>query len=280
MPNLESSVFFVQEIKMLTRLIVLLMALLVAVPAAAQEKNEEFFAAARKGDIPTVKAFLEQGVDVNSKTRYGATALSYACDKGHVELVRFLIERGADVNMKDTFYGEVPLGWALSHGYAQIVKLLLDKGATGIERALMAGVDEGNTEIVKVALEKGGLKPETLNSALRRASAGSNKEIVEQLKKAGAVSVEVSVEPEVLKSYLGAYKNEQVGEITFELKDGKLVGKAAGQGGFRTAAISKTKFAIIEVEATVTFNLEGDKVTGFTLNQGGANFAFKRVEQK
>jgi hypothetical protein len=265
---------------MLKRSVVVLTALLVAVTAAAQEKNEEFFAAARKGDIAAVKALLDQGVEVNSKTRYGATALSYACDKGHVELVRFLIERGADVNMKDTFYGEVPLGWALSHGNAQIVKLLLDKGATGIERALMNGVDQGNTEIVKVVLDKGGLKPETLNNALRRASAGSNKEIVEQLKKAGAVAVEVSVEPEVLKSYVGSYKNEQVGEVTFVLKDGKLVGSVASQGDFRTSAISKTKFAIIEVEATVTFNLEGDKVTGFTLNQGGANFAFKRVEQK
>ena len=265
---------------MLTKLVALEIILLFAVTAVAQEQNEEFFAAARKGDIPAIKAFLDKGVDVNAKTRYGATALSYACDKGHVELVKFLIERGADVNQKDTFYGEVPLGWALSHGYAQIVKLLLDKGATGIERALMAGVDSGSVEVVKVVLDKGGLKPETLNNALRRASTGTNKEIIEQLKKAGAVSVEVNVEPEVLKTYVGAYKNEQVGEIKFDLKDGKLVGTAAGQGGFRTAAISKTKFAIVEVDATVTFNVEGDKVTGFTLEQGGASFAFKRVEQK
>ena len=265
---------------MFIRLAVFLTALLVAVTAAAQEKNEEFFAAARKGDIAAVKGFLDHGVDVNAKTHYGATALSYACDKGHVELVKFLIERGADVNQKDTFYGEVPLGWALSHGNAQIVKLLLDKGATGIERALMAGVDDGNLEILKVVLDKGGLKPETLNNALRRASTGTNKEIIEQLKKAGAVSVEVNVEPEILKTYVGAYKNEQVGEIKFDLKDGKLVGTVTGQGAFRTSAISKTKFAIIEVDATVTFDVEGNKVTGFTLNQGGGSFAFKRVEQK
>jgi len=256
------------------------MILLLAITAFAQEPNEEFFAAARKGDIPAIKAFLDKGVNVNSKTRYGATALPYACDKGHVELVRFLIDRGADVNMKDTFYGEVPLGWALSHGNTEIVKLLLDKGAAGVDRALMEGVDTGNIEIVKVALEKGGLKPETLNNALRRASSGSKKEIAEQLKKAGAVITEVSVEPEVLKTYVGSYKNEQVGVITFELKEGKLVGTVTGQGAFRTSAISKTKFAIIEVEATITFNVEGDKVTGFTLNQGGGTFVFKRVEQK
>ena len=258
----------------------LALVLLCPLTASAQDRNEEFFAAARKGDAAAVKALLDAGVDVNAKTRYGATALSYACDKGHVEVVKLLIERGADVNVKDTFYGEVPLGWALSHGHAQVVKLLLDKGAAGIERALMSGVQDGNVEIVKVVIEKGGIKPESLNNALRRASSGGNKEIVDLLKKAGAVAVEVTVDPEVLKSYAGLYKNEQVGELAVEIRDGKLAGKVSGQGWFTTSAISKNTFALIEVEATITFNTEGDKVTGFALSQGGANFVFKRVEQK
>jgi len=264
---------------LIKRMVLLALVSLCPLTASAQDKNEEFFAAARKGDAAAVKAFLDKGVDVNAKTRYGATALSYACDKGHVDVVKLLIERGADVNVKDTFYGEVPLGWALSHGHAQVVKLLLDKGASGIERALTEGVQEGNVEIVKVVLDKGGLNPETLNSALRRASS-SNKEIVELLKKAGAVAVEVTVDPEVLKSYAGLYKNEQVGEVTFEIKDGKLTGRVGGQQSFTTYATSKNAFAIIEVEATITFNAEGDKVSGFVLSQGGGNFAFKRVEQK
>jgi len=258
----------------------LTLVLLCPLTASAQDKNEEFFAAVRKGDAAAVKAFLDAGVDVNAKTRYGATALSYACDKGHVEVVKLLIDRGADVNVKDTFYGEVPLGWALSHGHAQVVKLLLDKGAAGIERALMTGVQDGNVEIVKAVVEKGGVKPETLNDALRRASSVGNKEIIELLKKAGAVAAEVTVDPEVLKSYAGLYKNEQVGELTVEIRDGKLAGRVSGQGWFTTSAISKNKFAILEVEATITFNTEGDKVIGFALSQGGANFVFKRVEQK
>lgn len=248
--------------------------------AGAQDLNEEFFAAARKGDVAAVKAFLDKGVNVNAKTRYGATALSYACDKGHIEVVKLLIERGADVNAKDTFYGEVPLGWALSHGHIEVVKLLLDKGATGIERALLSGVADGNVEIVKLVLDRGGTKPETLNNALRRASSGGNKEIIEMLKKAGAVVVEVSVDPEVLKSYAGLYKNEQVGELTIEIKEGKLTGRVGGQQSFTTSATSKNTFAIIEVEATITFNTEGDKITGFALSQGGGNFIFKRVEKK
>lgn len=262
------------------RMTFLAFALLCPLIVSAQNPNEEFFAAARKGDVAAVKAFLDKGVNVNEKTRYGATALSYACDRGNVDLVKLLLERGADVNVKDTFYGEVPLGWALGKGNAQIVKLLLDKGATGIERALASGVRDGNAEIVKAVLDKGGLKQETLNSTLMRASSGNKKEIVELLKKAGAVGVEVSVEPELLKTYIGVYKNDQVGELTVDIKDGKLVGKVGSQNWFTTSALSKNSFAIVEVDATVTFNTEGDKVTGFTLKQSGMTFPFKRVEQK
>ncbi|HWN99702.1 MAG TPA: ankyrin repeat domain-containing protein [Blastocatellia bacterium] len=265
---------------MLTRRIVLLtMVLICPLLVGAQDLNEEYFAAARKGDTAAVKALLDKGVDVNAKTRYGATALSYACDKGHVEVVKLLIERGADVNVKDTFYGEVPLGWALSHEHLQVIKLLLDKGATGIERALVTGVQSGNVELVKMVLDKGGLKPETLNNALLRASS-AKKEIIDMLKKAGATAVEFSVDPETLKSYAGVYKHEQIGELTVEIKDGKLVGRIAGQGPFTTAAQNKNTFSILEVEATLTFNVEGDKVTGFTLKQSGATFVFKRVEPK
>lgn len=261
------------------RIVLLAMVLLCPLVAGAQDLSEEFFAAARKGDAAAVKAFLEKGMNVNSKTRYGATALSYACDKGHVEVVKLLIERGADVNSRDTFYGEVPLGWALSKGHAEIVKLLLNNGAAGIERALMTGVQTGNAAIVKAVVEKGP-KLDTLNSALVRAYASGNKEIIDLLKKAGATAAEVNVDPEVLKSYAGVYKNEQIGELTFEVKEGKLAGRLAGQGPFTTLPQNKTTFAIVEVDATITFNTEGEKVTGFTLKQSGATFVFKRVEPK
>lgn len=262
------------------RIVFLAVLLLCPLTAVAQDLSEEFFAAARKGDVTALKALLDKGVNVNSKTRYGATALSYACDKGHVEVVKLLIERGADLNSRDTFYGEVPLGWALSKGNAEIVKILLDKGAAGIERALATGVQTGNVEIVKAVIGKGGLKPETLNSALIRANAGGNKEIIDLLKKAGGSAVEVSVDPEVLKGYAGVYKNEQVGELVVEVKDGKLRGKVSGQDWFTTSAQNTNTFSIVEVEATITFNIEGEKVPGLTLKQSGMTFAFKRVEQK
>ena len=51
---------------------------------------EELWAAARAGDPARVTAALDKGADVNAKTRYGATALTFAADKGHIEVVKLL----------------------------------------------------------------------------------------------------------------------------------------------------------------------------------------------
>jgi ankyrin repeat protein len=50
----------------------------VATPAvlAAQGRNEKLFDAARAGDAAAVKALLDRGIDLNTKFRHGATALS------------------------------------------------------------------------------------------------------------------------------------------------------------------------------------------------------------
>src|SRR6266850_3678715 len=60
--------------------------------------------------------------------------------------------------------------------------------------ALLAAVSEGNTELVRMALESDSLKPETLSAALAAASSTDNRsddkknaEIREMLKQAGAV---------------------------------------------------------------------------------------------
>ena len=62
---------------------------------------EELWAATRAGDAARVTAALDTGADVNAKTRYGATALSFAADRGNVELVKLLLARGANVNAQE-----------------------------------------------------------------------------------------------------------------------------------------------------------------------------------
>src|SRR5437867_6962557 len=160
-----------------------------AIPGAASDPKEDLWAAARKGDAQAVQQLLDEGVDVNARTPYGATALSFAADKGHVEVVQLLLSRKADVNAKDTFYGATPLTWAVSRDHATVVGLLLEAGATGGDAILVSAARQGQIEMVQAVLEKGKPKPETLTSALR---AAEKQEVIDLLTKAGAKPSEKS----------------------------------------------------------------------------------------
>jgi ankyrin repeat protein len=115
---------------------------------APRPAADALWEAARKGDAAAVTAALDAGVDVNTPFRYGATALSYACDRGHLEVVRVLLARGANPNVKDSFYGATPLTWASSPAqarkpeHAEVVGLLLKYGAQGADGALGAAIEK------------------------------------------------------------------------------------------------------------------------------------------
>ena len=160
--------------------------------SAPSDKADALAEAARKGDAAIVKKLLDEGVDVNTKYRYGATALSYASDRGHLDVVKLLIDRGADVNVKDTFYNATPLTWAVSPAmgrkpqHPEVVRLLLQHGAQGKEQALMGAIAAPDAATTKVILEVGGLSPGTLSDALASATRGKHPDIVALLETAGA----------------------------------------------------------------------------------------------
>ena len=268
---------------MLTKQIALLALLLLSARIAfAEDPAEELLAAARKGDVAAVRAFLDKGVDVNSKNRYGATALSYACDRGNLDLVTLLIERGADVNATDTFYKATPITWATMNGHADVVKVLLAKGAKGVDTVLMQAVGSKDAAMVKVALDKGGIPQATLSSALASATRQKETEIIEMLKKAGAqpALTNYKVDVETLKSYEGTYKAEDF-EMKFTIREGSLTGSAAGRDDFTLVAVDKTTFSIAEFEGvTLAFRVEGGKVTGVTFKRGDRTTILQKVEQK
>ncbi|HEX8492252.1 MAG TPA: ankyrin repeat domain-containing protein [Pyrinomonadaceae bacterium] len=260
-------------------LIILSLAFTAVAQDTKQTLNDQLWEAARKGDAAVVKALLDKGADVNAKFRYGATALSYAADKGHFEVVKILLERGADVNVRDTFYNATPLQWATEKSHTAIVKALLDKGAEGVDEVLLAGARNGNVEFVRMALAKGGLKPETLTAALVASTADEKKaEIAEMLKKAGAQPPpEIAVE--TLQSYVGKYKGEQGSEVAVTFTDGKLYVTQPGQGPLLLSAIDKTTFKPTAFDGVIiVFNVEGSKTTGFTLKQGPNTSVLKKVE--
>src|SRR5260370_35946339 len=97
-------------------------ALMSAGTVRAVDDKESLWAAARRCDVKAVDALLAKGVDVNSKTGYGATALSFAADKGHLAVVQLLIKNKANVNTKDSFYNATPLTWATMREHVEIIK--------------------------------------------------------------------------------------------------------------------------------------------------------------
>lgn len=67
--------------------------------ALADSKVDELVIAALSGDLKQVKTLIKQGVDINTKSIMGGTALMAASFEGHLEVVKYLISKGANVNV-------------------------------------------------------------------------------------------------------------------------------------------------------------------------------------
>ncbi|HEX7174849.1 MAG TPA: ankyrin repeat domain-containing protein [Pyrinomonadaceae bacterium] len=256
------------------------------VPAATpspekQKLNDELYEAVRKGDVAAVKATLDKGADVNAKFRYGATALFKAAERGNADIVKLLIERGADVTVRDTFYGATAMTWALDKGHVDAVRAILEKSADDAGDVLSTGARGGNAALVRAALDKGNLKPESMTGAFVAATEAGDKgvEIVEMLKKAGA-QPPAEVDAATLQTYVGRFKGTQGPELVFSVKDGKLIAAATGQPPLTMYALDKMTFKPTAFDGiTVIFTPEAGKVNGFTLKQGPATIPYTRVEE-
>jgi hypothetical protein len=273
------------------KLVIALAAVLALAQAPPSTKAEQLQDAARKGDAATVKKLLDEGVDVNTKFRYNATALFYACDHGHLDVVKVLLDRGADMSVKDTFYGFTPLALATGPAqkkkpeHAEIAKLLIQKGAPGKDAALSGAVQSDDASLAKVILDSGGLPAGTLSDALETAKAASKPDMVTLLEAAGAKPYEdFKIDPAMLAKFPGSYKGTSGNEITVVAAGARLtLGQAAAPPAQRLTlvATSEKAFKAIGAPITVTFQVEGDKVPGFTLTQGSNPGAvFTRVEGK
>ena len=249
--------------------------------AAPAGLNDDLMAAARHGDAAAVKALLDKGAEVDTKTPYGSTPLYHAAMNGHAEVVKLLAERGADVNVRDTFYKGTPLAFAAQKGHYRVVEVLLEKGASAGENLLPAAAREGQVNTVRLALAKTKPKAETLSTALDAASKSGKTEIVELLKQAGAQPLQqVNVDAETLKIYQGIYRSDSMPLVLrFTPKDGTLTVVAEGQPEFTMIAVSPTTFRVPAIGLTCSFETEDGRVKQMNLQQGGASLVFKKVDK-
>ena len=81
--------------------------------------------AAEKMDRASVRALLEQRVDVNTPQADGMTALHWAAYHDDLETAKLLVRAGANVKAANR-YGVTPLSLACTNGNAAMVELLLE----------------------------------------------------------------------------------------------------------------------------------------------------------
>jgi outer membrane protein assembly factor BamB len=270
----------------------LTLALAPQTPPAAQQPapaptaiTEELWNAARAGDVARVTKALEGGADIQGKTRYGATALTFAADKGHLEVVKLLLDRGADPNAQDTFYRMRALDMALMNNHNGVAALLLERGSKGAGAALMSAVQDGNVAIAKAALASPDITSTNLNAALGAATRSGNAEIIALIEKkrasmpADTAGPAVVIDRSVLQSYVGSYRNDVSGLTLMIALDGnQLTSARPGQPPLTLVPTSQTTFTLVEIEGlTLAFAGRGGLAESLVLTQNNSSQTLQRV---
>ncbi len=146
-------------------------------------------------DHETVRALLEQQVDVNAREGDGATALHWAVERDDVETIEALLRAGADANAAND-YGVTPISLACTNRNATVVERLLVAGAdpnaaTSMgETALMTCARTGSVDTVAALLDHGATvntrEESHRQTALMWAAAQENPDVVRVLLEHGA----------------------------------------------------------------------------------------------
>lgn len=109
------------------RFLIFLCALLTATMVLAAPSADNMVAAAKGGDVETVKEGLQAGFDPNYKDRQGNSLLIHAAANSNADIVTVLLKGGADPAMQNKS-GDDALNYGAIKGNLSIVKQMLKAG--------------------------------------------------------------------------------------------------------------------------------------------------------
>ena len=87
------------------------------------KSDQKIIQAASDGNAEEVERLLSVGVDVNTKDKWGWTAMSMAAYGGHAEVARVLMSHGATLDHQDVDQ-DTPLSLARNKGYRTLVMMI------------------------------------------------------------------------------------------------------------------------------------------------------------
>lgn len=125
---------------------------------AQGSRDGALIAAARRGDVASVRQLIGEGASVRARDQHGATALLAATHRNHVEVARVLIAAGADVNAKDNIR-DTPFLYASAEGRNEILTMILATGRANLAdtnryggTALIPAAHHGHPDTVRILL--------------------------------------------------------------------------------------------------------------------------------
>lgn len=246
---------------------------------AESQDAKSLWSGARKGDLTSVRAEIEKGIAVDSKTDYGATALSFAADRGHLEVVKFLLSKNADPNVKDTFYGATPMDWASSGGHYEIMKVLVLGGCDKIAPALRKAIEKKDLDFVKTVLKNPKATYQLAKSNLSYAKKIEWKEGVAVLETlVNRLKPDFVLTDELAKRYRGDYLLPPDTLLRIERKGESLSAKLGNGAEMLLEGITQDSFVGNGLE--VKFVPAKESISGLNWTVGGRTSFLKRLTAK
>ncbi|HEY7697469.1 MAG TPA: ankyrin repeat domain-containing protein, partial [Vicinamibacteria bacterium] len=225
----------------------------------ALDQGEELREAARRGEVEKAKALLDAGVPVDSKNRYGATALFFAADRGHVPMLELLLARGASIEVEDSFYG-----------------------MTALARAFASRHEDAAVLLLRHTLDAGKLDRKSYDEILEEAKSSNLTKIVSLLEStpppAPSAGVERPPEKLDLGSFVGRYRTQEKGEILIVERSGDGLVLRLGERTMALAESGEREFSLEGGAGTLGFGGRAGMVEYAVLTRGSESDYAPREE--